>query len=71
MKAMIVLGVVLSALGAFLLIRGASLTTKRDVLSVGPLEVTAEEQHPVSPWIGGIILVAGVGLVVVGATRKA
>ena len=71
MKMITLAGVALIVLGAFLLIRGGSLTTKRDVLSVGGLEVTAEEQRPISPWIAGVVFVAGIGLVVTGVRRKA
>jgi hypothetical protein len=73
MKALTVIGIVLIAVGAFLLIRPEGFTTKRDVLAVGSLKVTAEEQHPVSPLLAGGVLAIGLGLVVfgVGAGRKA
>ena len=71
MKAVTIIGIVLVALGAFLLIRREGFTTKRDVLAVGTLKVTTEEQHPISPWIAGGFLVAGLGLVVAGVSRRA
>ena len=70
MKITVVLGVVLIAAGAFLVFRGGSFTSRRDVLDVGGLTVTAEEKRPISPWIGAVVLIGGVALVIVGARRK-
>ena len=70
MKITAILGVVLIAAGAFLVFRGASFTSRRDVLDVGGLTVTAEEERPISPWIGAVVLIGGVALVIVGARRK-
>ena len=70
MKIPVVLGVVLIAAGAFLVFRGGSFTSRRDVLDVGGLTVTAEEKRPISPWIGAVVLIGGVALVIVGARRK-
>ena len=64
------LGVVLIAGGAFLLFRGASFTSRRDVVDIGGLTVSAEEKRPVSPWIGAIVLIGGVVLVLQGVRRR-
>lgn len=56
--------------GAFLLF-GGSFTTRRNVMDVGGMTVTAEEQHPVRPWIAGVVLLAGLVLVVTEVRRKA
>ena len=64
-------GLVLIVAGAFVLYRGGSFTTRRDVLNVGGLKVTAEEQHPIRPWVAGFAVLAGVALVVTGVRRKA
>lgn len=63
-------GAALVVVGAFLLF-GGSLTTHRNVLDVGDLTVTAEEQHPVRPWIAGAAVLAGLALVVTDLRRKA
>jgi drug/metabolite transporter (DMT)-like permease len=63
-------GAALIIAGAFLLF-GGSFTSRRNVLDVGGLTVTAEEQHSVRPWIAGVVLLAGVVLVVVDVRRKA
>jgi len=63
------LGVVLVILGvAILLIGHFSYTDNKPVLDVGPIHVATHEQHDVSiPTIAGIIvLLAGVGVIVVG-----
>ena len=57
---MIVLGLV------GLLYGGLTWTRKDKVIDAGPIEVTAEkhERLPVPPIIGGVLLVAGIVLVV-------
>ena len=64
-------GIALIIAGAFVLLNGGSFTSRRDVLDVGGLKVTAEEQHPIRPWVAGLAVLAGVGLVVTGVRRKA
>jgi drug/metabolite transporter (DMT)-like permease len=62
---LILVGVVGFALGGF------SFTQKEKVLDVGPIEATAEDKEtvPIPPILAGLALVAGVGLVAVGARR--
>ena len=64
-------GIALIIAGSFLIFRGASVTTRENVLEVGGLTVSAEERRPVSPWIGAVVLVAGIALVVGGVRRRA
>ena len=71
MRPLIVAGVLLLALGAFLLIRGGSFTTRRDVLEVGDVKVTANERQAIPPWAGWVALVAGAGLLAAGARKRA
>ena len=71
MKPMSIAGIVLILLGAFLLFQGGTFTSRRNVLEVAGLSVTAEEQRPISPWIGAAVVALGVGFVVAGARRKA
>lgn len=70
MKPILILGVVLLVLGAVVLVRGGTFTTRRDVVKLGDVKITADEQHPISPWVGGILVLAGVGTLVAGATGK-
>jgi uncharacterized membrane protein len=50
---------------------GITYTRKREVARVGPLQVTTQEERqlPISPILGGIAIVAGVGLIF--AVRRA
>lgn len=62
---LIVLGVVGLAYGGF------TYTKRKETVALGPLEVTATEKEsiPISPIVGGILLVAGIAVVM--GTRKA
>lgn len=67
-----ILGMVLIVIGVVtLLYGGISWTHREKVVDLGPVEVT-QEQHerlPVPPIAGGVILAAGVALVVAGRRR--
>jgi hypothetical protein len=71
MRPLILAGIVLLGLGAFVLLRGGSFTTRRDVLKVGDVKITADEQQSIPPWLGGVALVAGVVLIAAGARKRA
>jgi hypothetical protein len=71
MRPLSIAGVVLLVLGAFVLFRGLSFTSKRDVVKVGDLKASVDEQHTVPTWVGGVALVAGLGLVVAGVGKRA
>jgi hypothetical protein len=62
---LIVLGGIVLALG------GVSYVRDREEVSLGPIEFSAEERGFVSPLVGVIALVAGVGLVLIGRRRSA
>ncbi|HQW65561.1 MAG TPA: hypothetical protein PLJ23_00900 [Gemmatimonadales bacterium] len=70
MRPLSLVGIVLIVLGAVVLIRGGSFTSRRDVLKVGDLKVTATEEQAVPPYAGGIALVAGIALVVAGSRKR-
>jgi hypothetical protein len=60
-----ILGGVLAVLGLIaLLYGGVSWTRKDKVLDAGPIEITADKKEyiPISPIAGGVMLVAGVAL---------
>jgi hypothetical protein len=64
---LIVLGVIGLAYG------GITYTRRRDTVSIGPLSATIQQREtlPISPLIGAIAVVAGIGLLVVGSRRRA
>jgi hypothetical protein len=71
MRPLVIAGLVLLGLGVFVLVRGGSFTTRRDVLEVGDVKVTASERQSLPPWVGGVALLAGAGLLVAGARKRA
>ncbi len=70
MRPLILAGIVLLGLGAFVLLRGGSFTSRRDVLKVGDVKITADEQQTIPPWLGGVAVVAGVVLIAAGARKR-
>jgi uncharacterized membrane protein len=71
MRQLILAGILILGLGAFLLLSGGSITTRRQVLKVGEVKVTADEQQSIPPWVGGVAMVAGVALIIAGAQKRA
>ncbi len=70
MRPQVIIGVLLVLLGGVVLVRGLSMTTKREVADIGPIEVTTEETRSLPTWIGAVAAAAGVALVLVGAGKK-
>jgi uncharacterized membrane protein len=69
MKPAIVIGIVLILLGIVALsYNQITYTTKEKIVEIGPLQATAEKEKsiPLPPVLGGLALVAGVGLIAVG-----
>ncbi len=63
------IGIVLIVLGAILLIwTGFTYTKKEKIVDAGPIQISADKQKTVNwpPYAGGIILVAGVVIVLTG-----
>ncbi len=69
MRAVSWVGIALIIVGVALFLSGG-FTSKETVADIGPLKVSAEEKHPVPPWAAGLIVVAGIGLVAMGARQK-
>jgi uncharacterized membrane protein YidH (DUF202 family) len=67
-----IIGVVLIVLGILGLAYGGLHWTRREkVVDLGPVEVTSEKREslPLPPIAGGVMLVAGVALVLAGNRR--
>jgi hypothetical protein len=64
---LIILGIIGFAVG------GVSFTHQKKDVDIGPVQVSHEQKEtvPISPILSTIALVAGVGLVVVGARTRA
>jgi len=70
MKPIAIIGAVLIVLGAVVVaLQGVSYVRDRKEVRMGPFQVAAEERGFISPVVGGIILVAGVVLVLIGRRR--
>ncbi|MCL4811891.1 MAG: DUF3185 domain-containing protein [Vicinamibacteraceae bacterium] len=66
-------GIILIVLGlAALALQGLSFTRKETVLDAGPVEVSrsTRETIPLPPIVGIVAVVAGLGLVYAGRTKK-
>jgi hypothetical protein len=74
MKSIILIGVALAVLGILALVyQGFSYTRHRNVVDVGPIHATVDDNKHVSlpPIVGGLALAGGVALLLVGAKKKA
>jgi len=69
MRILVVLGALLIVAGGYVFINGGSFSSRRDVLRMGDVSVTAEQKRPIQPWIAVVAVVAGVALVGVGLRR--
>jgi hypothetical protein len=69
MKPALLIGIALILLGIIAVsYERITYTTKEKIIDIGPLEATAEREKsiPLPPLLGGLALIAGVGLVAVG-----
>jgi uncharacterized membrane protein len=72
MRASLIIGVVLIALGVVSLVyQGFTYTTREKVLDIGPVEASREKRNwvPLPPILGGLALVGGI-VMVISAARK-
>lgn len=73
MKAATVVGILLIVLGMIgLAWGGISFTHQKKVANLGPIQLSHKETNtlPISPILSGVSLVAGIGLIVVGARNR-
>ena len=69
MKSSGILGIILVVLGCVsLAYHGISYTRQKTILKVGSLEATTDKKEtiPIPPVVGGLVLAAGIGLLVLG-----
>jgi uncharacterized membrane protein len=61
-------GLILLGIVAFAY-QGITYTSREKIIDIGPIQATADTQKtiPLSPLLGGLVLVGGIALVVVGA----
>ena len=71
MKPMMIAGIVLIVLGAVTVFTGGlSFGSQRNVMSVGDMHVSTEQQRMIPGWVGGLAIVGGVVLVGVGVQKR-
>ena len=70
MRASVWVGIALIVAGVVVYLRGG-ITRKKEVLDVGPLEVSTTEREQIPPWIAGLVVAGGVVLVAAGMRQKA
>ena len=71
MRNYIIAGVVILAIGTFVLLQGASFGTRHDILQVGDVKISAHEEQSIPRWVGGAAMLVGVGLIVAGTRKRA
>ena len=72
MKPILLLGIVLVIAGAIsLAYHGITYTTHEKVLQIGPIEATkkTEKTIPLPPVLGGVLLAAGIVIIVMGVKK--
>ena len=73
MKPVLLIGSALILLGIVALsYERITYTTKEKVIDIGPIHATAEREKsiPLPPLLGGLALVAGIGLVAIGYKKS-
>ncbi len=71
MRPTLIAGIALIVLSIFLLVNGGSVTTKKDVVKIGDVKLTADQKQSIPPWVAYLGLAAGAGLVFAGARKHA
>jgi hypothetical protein len=71
MRPLSLVGILLLALGAFIVFRGMTYKSRDEVLNVGGVKASVEEKRAVPTWVGGVAIVAGIVLLAGGMKRRA
>jgi hypothetical protein len=69
MKALILAGIVVAALGVVVLTMGVSYPSHRSMMRIGDLQASVQEQHAIPSWVG-IAAIAGGALIIGAGLRR-
>ena len=67
---LVLAGVILVAVGVAAFTGNLDFTHDKQVVKIGDLSASVKEEKSVPQWLGAIGVVAGLGLLAFGATRK-
>jgi hypothetical protein len=67
---LILAGIILAAVGIAGFTGNLNFTQDKEVVKIGGLSASVKQDKSVPEWLGGVAVLVGLGLVVVGATRK-
>lgn len=70
MKGLTLAGILVAAVGVFILVCGLSYKSSDTVLEVGGLKASVEERRSVPTWVGIAAIVGGLVMVGAGARKK-
>lgn len=70
MKPLVIAGIAIVGLGAFVLLKGLTYRSQSNVLKVGDLQVSAEERRSIPLWVGVAGIVGGLALIGAGVGRR-
>ena len=65
-----ILGTLLLLVGAYIGLRGLNYTSRRSVVEIGDFKASVQEERNIPPWIGGALVVVGLGLIGFSARGK-
>jgi hypothetical protein len=69
MRAVQIIGAILIAGGLYALIKSPTYSSDKSLFKVGQVEAKLQQDHEIPPWVGGVVLAAGLVLVIAGARR--
>ncbi len=67
---LIISGIVVAALGIAAFTGALNFNQDKEVLKLGGISATVSQEKTVPQWLGGVGVLIGLGLVVLGASRK-
>jgi hypothetical protein len=67
---LIVVGILVAALGVAAFTGSLNFSKEKEVLKIGSLSATVQQEKTVPQWAGAVGVLVGLGLIAAGAMRK-